>query len=168
MNGKKTAELTTFQKNKRDAVDQVAKMVEKYGLKVDRSGTGGCYRDECMEFFNLHVTTEKLPVKGNKKLIRRLEADHFWVQKWLETLPGTPRQYMFRVCKTVTIATGRAEEIGWDLIELERKLYDGAAVCASNMTERQKEHILRHFAGLLKVTRHEGLEFVAVNKEVVV
>ena len=164
---KETSTLSTYKRNEQAAKEQFQAEMVKYGLKIDRTSSGGMYRDNCMEFFNLSMVTEKLPVKGNKKLIERLEADHYWVQKWLNTIPGTPRQYVFRVCKTATIATGRAERIGHDLIELERKLYDGGTVCASDMTERQKDHILRHFAGLLKVTRREGLEYVALNKEAI-
>lgn len=165
---KETSTLPTYKRNERAAKEQFQTEMNKYGLKIDRTSSGGMYRDNCMEFFNLHMVTEKLPVKGNKKLIERLEADHYWVQKWLNTIPGTPRQYVFRVCKTATIATGRAERIGHDLIELERKLYDGATVCVSDLTERQKEHIPGHFLGLLKVTRREGLEYVALNKEAIV
>lgn len=165
---KETSTLSTYKRNEQAAKEQFQVEMNKYGLTIDRTSSGGMYRDNCMEFFNLHMVTEKLPVKGNKKLIERLEADHYWVQKWLNAIPGTPRQYVFRVCKTATIATGRAEQIGHDLIELERKLYDGATVCASDMTDRQKEHILGHFVGLLKVTRREGLEYVALNKEAIV
>lgn len=164
---KQTTTLSTYKRNEQAAKEQFQAEMSKYGLKIDRSSSGGTYRDNCMEFFNLHMVTEKLPVKGNKKLIERLEADHYWVQKWLNTIPGTPRQYVFRVCKTATIATGRANEIGRDLIELERKLYDGGAVCAAGMTDRQKDHILRQFGGLLKVTRREGLEYMALNKEAI-
>lgn len=165
---KETSTLSTYKRNEQAAKEQFQVEMNKYGLTIDRTSSGGMYRDNCMEFFNLHMVTEKLPVKGNKKLIERLEADHYWVQKWLNAIPGTPRQYVFRVCKTATIATGRAEHIGHDLIELERKLYDGATVCASDMTDRQKEHIMGHFVGLLKVTRREGLEYVALNKEAIV
>ena len=160
--------MTAYQRNEQAAKEQFQTEMVKYGLKIDRSSTGGTYRDNCMEFFNLHMVTEKLPVKGNKKLIERLEADHYWVQKWLNTIPGTPRQYVFRVCKTATISTGRADRIGHDLIELERKLYDGAAVCVSDLTARQADHIRGHFGGLLKQTYKEGLEYVALNKEAIV
>lgn len=165
---KETSTLPTYKRNEQAAKEQFRTEMVKYGLKIDRSSTGGTYRDNCMEFFDLHMVTEKLPVKGNKKLIERLEADHYWVQKWLNTIPGTPRQYVFRVCKTATIATGRADRIGRDLVELERKLHDGAAVCVSDLTARQADHIRDHFGGLLKHTCKEGLEYVALNKEAIV
>lgn len=163
---KETTTLTTYQRNEQAAKEHFQQQMDKYNLKVDRSSTGGYYHDNCMEFFNLCMVTEKLPAKGNKKLIERLEADHFWVQKWLDTARGASRKYVFRVCKTAMIATGRADRIGHDLIELERKLFDGATVCVSDMTERQEEHVRRHFAGLLKVTYCEGLEYVSMDKEV--
>lgn len=165
---KETTNLTTFQRNEQAAKEQFQAEMVKYGLKIDRTGSGGTYRDNCLEFFNLHMVTEKLPVKGNKKLIERLEADHYWVQKWLNTIPGTPRQYVFRVCKTETIATGRADRIGHDLIELERKLYDGSAVCVSDLTARQADHIRGRFGELLKHTCKLGLEYVALNREAIV
>ena len=160
--------MTAYQRNEQAAKERFQAEMVKYGLKIDRSSTGGRYSDNCMEFFNLSMVTEKLPVKGNKALIQRLEADHYWVQKWLNTIPGTPRQYVFRVCKTVTISTGRADRIGRDLVELERKLYDGAAVCISDLTARQADHIRERFGGLLKQTCKEGLEYVALNKEAIV
>lgn len=87
--------MTAYQRNEQAAKEQFQTEMVKYGLKIDRSSTGGTYCDNCMEFFNLHMVTEKLPVKGNKKLIERLEADHYWVQKWLNTRgheqqPGRP------------------------------------------------------------------------------
>lgn len=166
MKGKKNAELTEFRKNELDAMDKFQKEIDQYGLKVDRSSSGGSYSDTCMEFFNLSIVTEKMPVKGNKALIKRLEEDgRYWVQKWLNTIPGTPRQYVFRVCKVVTIATGRADLVGNDLVELERKLYDGAAVCVDDLTERQIDHIRGHFGALVHHQIKGGRAYMALDKE---
>lgn len=163
----KSKELTTFQKGERAAADRFQEQMDRYGLEVDRTNGGGRYADECMEFFNAYLTTVPMPAKGNKKLIQQLKNDGFWVDKWLDTVPGHVRQYVFRVTKVATIATGRADRIGRDLVELERKLYDGGIVCVSDLTDRQADHIADHFGGLLKHTYQQGLNFVALNKEAI-
>lgn len=163
----KNRELTQFQKNERAAADRFQEQMDRYGLKVDRSSSGGRYADECMEFFNVYLATVPMPAKGNKKLIEQLKNDGFCVFKWLDTIPGHVRQYVFRVVKGATITTGRADRIGHDLVELERKLFGGERVCISDLDERQLKHIRKTFEGRLAHTCELGLEYVALNREVV-
>lgn len=163
----KNRELTQFQKNERAAADRFQEQMDRYGLKVDRTSSGGRYADECMESFNVYLATVPMPAKGNKKLIQQLKNDGFTVVKWLDTAPGHVRQYVFRVMKVAMIATGRADRIGHDLVELERKLFGGEQVCISDLDERQLKHIRETFEGRLAHTCELGLEYVALNREVV-
>ena len=100
--------MTAYQRNEQAAKEQFQTEMVKYGLKIDRSSTGGTYCDNCMEFFNLHMVTEKLPVKGNKKLIERLEARGYYVQKCMGI--SKPRHFKFWVSKVYLISTTQVAE----------------------------------------------------------
>lgn len=96
--------FTKFMKKERDAQDAMQKLVNEYGLYVDRTTCGGVYNEDGTAFCE-QVWTLPQEVKGKKELIAKLEKAGFVVYKILRASDDTHehRYYVFIVSKVFPI-----------------------------------------------------------------
>ena len=95
--------MTAFQRNEQAAIDAFQAEMNEYGLTVSHS-CGGHYANEELTEFSLHISTEAVPVKGNKAMIERLKNAGFHVDRHSAfRKPGNPMVYVFKVHKFVRI-----------------------------------------------------------------
>ena len=86
--------MTEFVKREMAELDKFQQRINQYGLEVNRGCIGGMYEGYGADVFILQMTTKPHPVKGNKKLIERLENDGFYPQVYRRVDPKTGTKYM--------------------------------------------------------------------------
>jgi hypothetical protein len=97
--------MTYFVKREFEELEKFHQRVSQYGLEANRRHLGGRYEGLGTDVFILDMTTERYPVKGNKKLIERLVQDGFEHRVY----QGPDRKMYFYVYGSARIVTKELE-----------------------------------------------------------
>lgn len=97
--------MTPFVKKEFEELEKFQQRVSQYGLEVNRRSLSGHYEGQGTDVFILNMTTERLPVKGNKKLIEQLVQDGFEHRVY----QGFDRKMYFYIYGSARIVTKELE-----------------------------------------------------------
>lgn len=93
--------MTKFVKKERDAQAAFQKEMDQFGLTVNTGSACGAYSTDGRHFL-LEVRTEPKPVKGQKALIKKIEAAGYIARVWGQGRRNS-RGFVFSVVKTFPI-----------------------------------------------------------------